>query len=259
MRLIKATALAVVSGAVLATAPLSAAHATPDVSAATSAASAAGEDGRGAAPIWPEQPRISGDGTEQADPAALTINMDFSQAPDLEPVANNARAVLEEWYPKASEMLPTEGYTPPQEFDVIFDPNYDGVAGVSGTTMTVGAKYMREHPDDLGLFVHEGVHIIQQYGANDVPGWLTEGIADYIRYYHYQADNNPIPGEERTHYTDGYGQAAFLLNHVRTTYADDFVAFINDAARRNVYTPQLWVDKTGKDTEALWAEAVAAG
>lgn len=210
----------------------------------------------GEMPVWTEEPKIA-DHPVARSSAPPTINLDYSQAPDLEPIAVRAQEVLEEWYPKISEMLPTEGYVPPQEFDVVFDPTYDGAAAVSGTTMTVGADYLRGHPDDLGMFVHEAVHINQQYGSNNVPGWLTEGIADYIRYYHYQPDANPIPSEERTHYTDGYGQAAFLLDHVQTVYTDAFVAAANDAARRNVYAPAIWVDHTGKDTEALWSDAVA--
>ena len=239
------------------TAPAGAAH-TPDASEAATASRVDHDGwnaGRGDAPEWSNEPEIADHPVTQ--PAAPpTVNLDYSQAPDLEPEAVRAQEVLRQWYPRISEMLPTEGYVPPQEFDVVFDPNYDGAAGVAGTTMTVGADYMRAHPDDLGMFVHEAVHINQQYGANDVPGWLTEGIADYIRYYHFQPDDNPIPNEERTHYTDGYGQAAFLLNHAQITYTDRFVAAANDAARRGVYSPQIWIDHTGKDTEALWNEAV---
>lgn len=255
--------LAAVSVAVVAVSvTTAAAGGDPKPSAAVRGAPSAPDDGprhgRGELPVWPEEPKIADHPVTQRS-AAPTINLDYSQAPDLEPVAMRAKEVLLEWYPRISDMLPTEGYVPPQEFDVVFDPAYDGAAAVSGTTMTVGVDYMRGHPDDLGMFVHEAVHINQQYGSNNVPGWLTEGIADYIRYYHFQPDDNPIPGEDRTHYTDGYGQAAFLLNHVQTVYTDAFVSAANDAARRNVYADQIWVDHTGKDTETLWNEAVSGG
>lgn len=260
MRVLKVSISVAIAGALLAAVPAYALADENPANGPTSKSStvASSEHFRGDKPVWSEQPKI--DDSKKAKPAAApTIDIDFSKAPDLEPVANDARKVLEEWYPKVSEMLPTEGYVPPQQFAIVFDPDYDGVAGVADNTMTVGAKYMREHPDDLGMFVHESTHIIQQYGGNDVPGWLTEGVADYIRYYQYQPDDNPIPGEERTSYTDGYGQAAFLLNYVRTKYADDFVSVANDAARRNVYSPELWTNVTGKDVDTLWNEAVAAG
>ena len=42
------------------------------------------------------------------------------------------------------------------------------------------ALFASEHPEDTGMVIHELTHIIQNYPSPD-PGWVTEGIADYIR------------------------------------------------------------------------------
>ena len=71
----------------------------------------------------------------------------------------------------------------------IIDPNYNGVAGTSNGRVVFSAKYMTAHPGDIDIVTHETMHIVQSYGnRSGMPGWLTEGIADYIRYA-YGVDN----------------------------------------------------------------------
>jgi hypothetical protein len=47
---------------------------------------------------------------------------------------------------------------------------------------------MQKHPEDLDVVTHEVMHIVQNYDRSTLPGWLTEGIADYVR-YKYGVDN----------------------------------------------------------------------
>ena len=46
---------------------------------------------------------------------------------------------------------------------------------------TCSFEWLRKHPDDIGLFTHELVHVVQAYPKSD-PTWLTEGLADYARH-----------------------------------------------------------------------------
>jgi len=61
------------------------------------------------------------------------------------------------------------------------DPGYDGVAATSGDRVSYNPKWLKDHPEDIDVVTHEVMHIVQAY-KHSVPGWLTEGIADYARY-----------------------------------------------------------------------------
>ena len=62
-------------------------------------------------------------------------------------------------------------------------------AATGGDTIFVNASYVRDHPDDLGMMIHEFTHVIQAYpGQRQDLGWLTEGIADYIRHALFEKD-----------------------------------------------------------------------
>ena len=71
-----------------------------------------------------------------------------------------------------------------------------GVAATRGTQVQCSADWFRRNlrGEAKGAVVHELVHVVQQYGrarttnpdAVRPPGWLTEGIADYIRWYLYE-------------------------------------------------------------------------
>jgi hypothetical protein len=42
-------------------------------------------------------------------------------------------------------------------------------------------------PDEFAMLIHELTHVIQQYPHSPIKrGWVTEGIADYVRFFHYQ-------------------------------------------------------------------------
>ncbi len=54
-------------------------------------------------------------------------------------------------------------------------------AWTNGRTVTLNARWFREHPDDTGGCLHEFAHAIMRAAAREQDGWLIEGIADYVR------------------------------------------------------------------------------
>jgi hypothetical protein len=54
-------------------------------------------------------------------------------------------------------------------------------AWTNGRTVTLGARWFREHPDDAGGCLHEFTHAIMHAPAREGTSWLIEGIADYVR------------------------------------------------------------------------------
>lgn len=61
------------------------------------------------------------------------------------------------------------------------DTSYKGVAATANDTVHVNPEWMHKHPEDIDVVTHEVMHIVQDYGDSNGPGWLTEGIADYAR------------------------------------------------------------------------------
>jgi len=61
-----------------------------------------------------------------------------------------------------------------------FDHRYNGVAETEEDHITGGVTYYKNHLDDIGSIVHEGVHVMQMYQKVGVPIWLTEGILPII-------------------------------------------------------------------------------
>ncbi len=199
---------------------------------------------------------------------ACEISIDTSGAPDLKAWAEEKLApVLAEWYPRLTTMLASDGYEPPRRFSVVIRPG-NGVAATGGTRITANANWLKSELDReaLGALLHEEVHVIQQYGrgrrnnpdARPFPGWLTEGIPDYIRWFVYEPQSHGA--DERwmrsrrnlqLRYDIGYRVSANFLNYVVGNYDKDLVRKLNAACRHRTYTEDLWKDATGKTLSEL--------
>jgi hypothetical protein len=117
--------------------------------------------------------------------------------------------------------------------------------------------------------VHELVHVVQQYWtrphARGVPTWVTEGIADYIRWYKYepQSHGTNISKARAAHvkYDDSYRTTANFLNFVANKYDKDLVPHLNAIIRDGKYTNDTWQQLTGKpvlDLAAEWKTSLGA-
>jgi hypothetical protein len=196
------------------------------------------------------------------------ITIDTAQAPDLTGWASNKLApALAEWYPKIVALLPSEGFEAPARFRVILRPGR-GVAATGGTRITANARWIRGELNGqaIGSLVHEAVHVVQQYGyarrhnphPADNPGYLVEGIADYIRWFKYEPQSKGAEiterGLARANYDNSYRVTANFLNWVSEKYDKDIVPQLNAAMREGNYSTNLWVKGTGKTVEQLNTE-----
>jgi hypothetical protein len=188
-----------------------------------------------------------------------TLTINTSDTPDLTEWANKTLApVLVEWYPKIIKLLPADGFTPPAKLSVTFKKNMDGVAYTTGHAVVGAEKYFQAHLGDVGAIVHELVHVVQQYHGRNNPGWLVEGVADYIRWFNYEPVNKrPRPNPAKAKYTDSYQVTAAFLDYVVKTHNKDLVAKLNVDMRNDKYTPDLWKTYTGKSVDELWDEYMA--
>ncbi len=190
----------------------------------------------------------------QADPprSVAKIEVDATESPELADFAKKVQQVSEKWYPIIIEYLPGDGFVPPDHVTIIFRKDYKGVAGTSRDRITASVAYFNTHQDDVGAFVHELVHVVQAYRARNVPGWLIEGIADYIRWFKYEPPGKrPHPNPDNAKYSDSYRTSAHFLNWAAEKYDKDLVAKINAACRKGQYSEELWKTLTGKTLEEL--------
>jgi len=165
-------------------------------------------------------------------------------------------------------MLASEGYESPRSFRIIFRPDYRGVAATGGTQVFCNPEWFRRNLEGeaIGAVVHELVHVVQQYGrarrrnpdATRPPGWLVEGIADYIRWFLYEphtrgAEINPR-NLERARYNASYRISANFINWVTQNYDKEVVAKLNAALREGSYDDDLWADYTNRTLAELDSE-----
>ncbi|NDG63970.1 MAG: hypothetical protein EBY29_10990 [Planctomycetes bacterium] len=198
-----------------------------------------------------------------AEPAGTSTNivLDVSgigDSPALMQWAGDAGKVCAEWYPIVCRFLATEDWARPKELVLVFRRGLNAPAVTRENRMEFDAQWITDHPDDFGIVIHELTHVIQAYpAATTTPGWLVEGIADYIRLWKYEPEV-PRPHIERAtaKWTDGYRTTATFLAWACARYDRRLVRVLDKALRNGSYSDAIWTQVTGKGLEELWAEFV---
>lgn len=182
--------------------------------------------------------------------------VDVSDAPDMKEWANNVARICERAYPMINDELKSEGFQPTRTITLTLKSSYDGVAATSGFDIVGSVKFFREHPDDIGAMIHETVHCVQRYQARNFPGWLTEGIADYVRFFKFEPGKLGRVDPNTARYNGSYRTSASFLAFVVAKYDAQAVLKINAALRdREVtYSDALFERLTGKTVQELEAE-----
>jgi hypothetical protein len=202
----------------------------------------------------------TGTASKRENPKALEVLVDVSETPELKEFADKAKELIQKWHPKIADLLKSDGFTAPSEVKLVFKKDMRGVAHTSGATITIAAAWIKKHPDDYGMVVHELTHVVQDYRReNRDAGWLVEGIADYVRYCKYEPDKklgriNP----DKASYKDGYGTAARFLAWIEKTHDKEIVGKLNIALRKGEYKEELFKQYTKKDLDELWADFLQA-
>ncbi len=198
--------------------------------------------------------------------APYQISIDYTDAPELQDwVVKKLQPTADEWYPKIIEALPSKDYTAPKRVTIAITNKYNGVAATGGTHVDCNATWFKRNynGEAAGAVVHELVHVVQQYGrarrGTPNPGWLVEGIADYIRWFKYE----PKPTGTRPRnpntakYTDSYRITAGFLNFVVEKHDKQVIEKLNAAMRQGEYNADRWKEYTGKTVDELWKEYAA--
>ena len=198
------------------------------------------------------------------------FTMDTAAAPDLSDWVNSdLAAVVRDWYPKIIKLLPSAGFEAATNVTIRFrDTMGRTPASAGGGRVNCNAEWFRKNlkGEAKGAVVHELVHIVQNYGrarrdnpdAVRTPGWIVEGIPDYIRWFLYEPE---AKGAEitprnfsRARYDGNYRITANFLNWVVEKYDNQIIQKLNAAARAGKYSDDLWTEYTKKSLQDLGDE-----
>jgi hypothetical protein len=200
-------------------------------------------------------PRWTGSATNAHGDTLARILVFTSETSDLNDWGKHAGELCAEWYPKIAELLPSDGFKPPAEVQIIFVPGMRGVAGTSRDVIRVSANYVRGHTNDFGMIIHELTHVVQSYHGRGNPGWMVEGVADYIRLTHFEPmARRPRINPEKASYRDAYKTTAIFLEWVEKTKDQQLVKELNRAMREGTFDVELFKTRTGKTVDDLWEE-----
>ena len=205
----------------------------------------------------------------------FSFQLDASEAPGLLQWSENELApVVLDWYPKLVALLPSDGYEAP--LAVTFQFRNDMPPGVpasaSGSRVNLNAPWFENQLEGeaKGCVIHELVHVVENYwrarlvnrNAKPTPGWLTEGIADYVRWFLYEPEKRgALLSPKRlaaAKHDASYRVTANFIDWVARHHDQDIARKLNAAAREGRYQEALWEEYTGKSIAEL-ADAWRAG
>lgn len=140
----------------------------------------------------------------------------------------------------------------------VIDPAYGGVAECGNGVITYSPAWLAQNPGDIDVVTHEAMHVVQNYPDDAGPGWLTEGIADYVRHtlgVDNAGGNWSLPDYKAgQHYEDAYRVTARFLVWIEKKKKKGIVKKLDAALRSRTYTAAMWKQLTGKTVDELWQE-----
>jgi hypothetical protein len=179
-----------------------------------------------------------------------------SEDPEMAEWVKEAGRICEREYDMICDELASDGFKPRTTFTMRLTKDYRGVAATGGGRVTGSVDFFKRHKDDFGAMVHETVHVVQSYrrGGNRNPGWLVEGVADYVRFFKYEPGKIGRINPDRWKYDGAYRQTAHFLNYVAEKYDKEIVKKLNAVMRNGEYKPEMWQLYTKKTVQELGDE-----
>jgi hypothetical protein len=143
-----------------------------------------------------------------------------------------------------------------RKVEYFIDPTYDGIAEGGNGRIRINPDWLKKHPDDFDIITHEVMHLVQAYPHDAGPWWITEGIADYVRYV-YGVDNARggwyLPEySDKQNYDNGYRVTARFFLWIENKIKPGFIKQLDYTMRSDRYSLDFWEDQTGMTLDDLW-------
>ncbi|TDS13040.1 basic secretory protein-like protein [Sphingobacterium paludis] len=156
-------------------------------------------------------------------------------------------------YPKLAKQYNKQATT---KVVFVMDPDYDGIAAAGGGVIRFNPAWFAKNPGDIDIVTHEGMHLVQAYPGNAGPGWITEGIADYVRFVDgvdNAGANWKLPDLKPEHtYENSYRITARFFYWLETKVKKGTIVKLDKTMREKKYEASFWEKQTGKSLQALW-------
>jgi hypothetical protein len=189
---------------------------------------------------------------------SLRLAVDYTLAPELETwIKENVLPVCTNEYSKVCQVL---GVKPKGQRILCMRLKTDmgGVpASAGGGTINLNAQWAgKNRHEAVGAVIHEVAHIVQSYPGG-APGWLIEGIADYVRWFLYEPQTKGAQltrhNIDKARYDSSYRISANFIDWVIRTYDKDgtFLIKLNTALREKQYADDFWQTMTCKSLSEL--------
>ena len=193
---------------------------------------------------------VSSDTTTKKGYTLIFVNKDPAIAKDLQSRLTQTFFAV---YPK---LVKTYNKKAKREVLFVVDTAYKAVAEASGGRILFSAGYMKKNNTDVDVVTHEGMHVVQEYGYGSGPVWLTEGIADYVRYkfgYDNIGSKWSLPAFSDKHsYKNSYRITARFFVWLEDNVKKGIIKTLDDQLRRKAYTENSWKEITGQTLDELW-------
>jgi hypothetical protein len=180
----------------------------------------------------------------------------YSNAPDFSPAVKIA--FVKTFFTVYPVLVERYNKNAPKKVIFAVDTNYHGVAVSFCEMVFFDPDWFAENPNDFDVVTHEVMHIVQSYGRNRVPVWVTEGIADYVRYkygLHNREANWTLPElRPEHHYTGSYRITARFFVWLEEQRDPQIVDKLDKAARADKFSDNIWKDLTGYTIDELWED-----
>jgi hypothetical protein len=180
--------------------------------------------------------------------------IDVVDAPEMQAWAEKTARICEGAYAMINRELKSEGFRPASSIKMSLRKSYRGVAATGGSNITGSVSYFKDHKKDAGAMVHETVHVVQHYRGRGNPGWLVEGVADYVRFFKFEPGNLGPINAEKARYNQSYRVSAAFLAYLVEKYDPQLVLKLNRSMREGTYKAELFRELTGKTIDDLGKE-----
>ena len=192
--------------------------------------------------------------------------IDTTAAPELAQWSDEVlKPIIQQWYPKIVVMLPSERFVAPKtvRFRYLPGEKMEGVpAYAQGATISLNASWFNreQNREAAGAVVHEMVHVVQSYRSGRqrdqrreaTPGWIVEGIPDYIRWFLYEPQSKGATLSRdalaKAKHDASYRVSANFIDWVLRTHdsGGTLLHDLNADARQGRYSSETWKRLTGK-------------